>query len=92
MSLQKTIAVLANEENRKILEMLRNGPLAAGAIAQKLQMSPAAVSYHLAKLKQAGLLYETRRGNFLDYEADLTLLDELVAWVSGLKGGKNDEA
>ncbi len=91
MGLQKTIAALANEENRKILELLQSGPLAAGAIARKLQMSPAAVSYHLAKLKQAGLLYETRRGNFIDYEADLTLLDELVAWVSGLKGEESDE-
>lgn len=91
MGLQKTIAALANEENRKILELLRGGPLPAGELAKALKMSPAAVSYHLAKLKDAGLLYETRRGNFIDYEADLTLLDELVAWVSGLKGEKENE-
>lgn len=54
-------------------------------------MSPQALSYHLAKLKKAELIYETRRKNFIYYELDLTVLDEAIFWLTTLRGGKEYE-
>ena len=54
-------------------------------------MTPQALSYHLARLKQAGLIYETRQKNFIYYELDLSVLDEAVLWINDLKGGAPHE-
>lgn len=61
--------------------------LSAGELAEKVGMSPQALSYHLSKLKRAGLIYETRVKNFIYYELDLTVIDEAVLWLNRLKGG-----
>ena len=60
-------------------------------LADAVGLSPQALSYHLAKLKKAGLIYETKEKNFIYYELDLTVLDEAIVWISTLKGEKNDE-
>lgn len=60
-------------------------------IAKELEMTPAATSYHLGKLKKADLLYESRYKNFIFYELNLSILDELVVWLKGLKGESPDE-
>ena len=54
-----------------------------------LGLSPQALSYHLAKLKKAGLIYETRHKNFIYYELDLTILDEAILWIDNLKKGES---
>ena len=58
----------------------------AGEIASALEMTPPATSYHLNKLKKAELLYESRHKNFIYYELNLSILDELVVWITKLKG------
>ena len=54
-------------------------------------MTPQAFSYHLAKLKKADLIYETRYKNFIYYELNLSILDEAIIWINNLQGGRNDE-
>ena len=54
-------------------------------------MSPQALSYHLAKLKKADLIYETKYKNFIYYELDLSILDEVLVWISNLKGDENEK-
>ncbi len=86
MAINELLAALADDTRRKILFRLKGGKISSGELAQDLGLSPQALSYHLAKLKKAGLIYETRYKNFIYYEPDLTILDEAIVWLSTLKG------
>ena len=70
--------VLADSQRRDILIMLRNERLNAGEIAEKLQITPAALSYHLKLLKNADLISEYKEKNFVYYEINTTVFDELI--------------
>ena len=87
MAYREVLSALAYENRRSVLLALRGGRLSAGKLAEKVGMSPQALSYHLLKLKKAGLIYETRVKNFIYYELDLTVIDETVLWLNSLKGG-----
>ena len=80
--------VLADSQRRDILIMLRNERLNAGEIAEKLQITPAALSYHLKLLKNADLISEYKEKNFVYYEINTTVFDELIIWVNQF-GGKD---
>lgn len=91
MSLQQKLEALSNPISRRIMTLLKDGKKSAGEIAKELEMTPAATSYHLGKLKKADLLYESRYKNFIFYELNLSILDELVVWLKGLKRESPDE-
>lgn len=80
--------VLADPQRREILVMLRGGRLNAGEIAQRLQISPAALSYHLKLLKAADLVLEYREKNYIYYEVNTTVFQELILWVGQFGGDK----
>lgn len=82
----KLFKVLADPQRREILVMLRGGRLNAGEIAQRLGLSPAALSYHLKLLKEAGLVLEYREKNYIYYEVNTTVFQELILWVSQFGG------
>ena len=86
MSVNEILAALGDKTRRDILLRLKEGQISSGDLAAALGMSPSALSYHLAKLKRAGLIYETRHKNFIYYELDLTILDEAILWLHELKG------
>ncbi len=79
--------VLSDAQRREILEMLKEGDLSAGEIAEKLEITPAALSYHLKLLKEAELVKEYRKGNFIYYELNTSVLQDIIVWVKGLGGG-----
>ena len=81
--------VLADKQRRDILEMLKGSRLSAGEIADKLGVTPAALSYHLKLLKEADLVVEYKSKNFIYYEINTSVLQELILWV-GQFGGKNE--
>lgn len=87
MSVNKILSALADENRRRILEILKEGKLSTGELADKMEMTPQALSYHLKKLKQADLIYETKYKNFIYYELDLTILEEAVFWMKELMKG-----
>ncbi len=91
MAINEVLSALAEETRRRILQKLREGKINSGDLANSIGISPQALSYHLAKMKKAGLIYETKEKNFIYYELDLTVLDEAVLWISTLKGGENNE-
>ena len=67
--------------------MLKEGRMNAGEIAEKLDITPAALSYHLKLLKEADLIMEYKQKNFVYYEINTTVFEELLMWV-GQFGGK----
>lgn len=91
MSINKILTALADDTRRKILLKLREGKISSGELAEHLDMTPQALSYHLSKLKKADLIYETKYKNFIYYEPNLSVLDEAIVWLDMLKGGKNNE-
>ena len=91
MAVPEVLDALADKNRRNILLKLKEGKISSGDLAITLGMTPQALSYHLAKLKKADLIYETRERNFIYYELDLSILDETILWITQLRGEKNDE-
>lgn len=89
MAFADAFKALSDPARRDILEMLKNKPLSAGEIAKQFDMTQATVSYHLKVLKKADLIRENRKKNFIYYELNLTVLEELMMWLSDLKNKEN---
>ena len=88
MAVNQVLAALADDTRRNILMKLREGKISSGELAEALEISPQALSYHLSKLKKADLIYETRYKNFIYYELNLSILDETILWIDNLRGGR----
>lgn len=88
MALQETMRALADPTRRQILNMLRQDSLPAGKISVQFDMSAAAVSKHLAILKDAGLVRVRQDGKYLYYELNASVLEEVLLWLRDL-GGEN---
>ena len=90
MAFAETFKALSDPVRRQILELLKKGPLSAGDIASHFDMTGATISYHLKILKQADLIFESREKNFIFYPLNTTVLEEILLWISTLKGGDSD--
>ena len=86
MSLQRTLTALSDPIRREILNLLKSGPMAAGDIAAKFDVTGAAVSRHLSVLKEAELIRDKRDGKFIYYELNASVLEEIMLWITELKG------
>lgn len=86
MGLQKTMKALSDPVRREILNLLKDGRMAAGDITSRFDISDAAISRHLSVLKEANLIRDTREGKFIFYDLNASVLEELLLWVSDLKG------
>ena len=81
MSLHETLKALSDPVRRNILLMLKEDKMIAGDIAEKLGITPASLSYHLNMLKKCDLNLETKEKNFVYYELNTSLFDELILWL-----------
>ena len=90
MALQKTMKALSDPIRREILSILKKGRLSAGEICEKFEVTDASISRHLSVLKEADLIRDAREGKFIYYELNSSVLEEILIWVSGLKGEQND--
>ena len=90
MGIQNTIKALSDPIRREILELLKTGRLPAGEISNHFTVSGAAISKHLAILREADLIRDTREGKFIFYELNTSVLEEVMLWLANLKGEKND--
>lgn len=86
MSFQETFKALSDPTRRAILDLLKDGARTAGEIGSRFDMTGATVSHHLSVLKEAGLISDERRGKYIYYELNLSILDEITGWIAGLKG------
>lgn len=90
MGFQETFKALADPVRREILTMLKGGRMSAGEIAGKFDMTQATVSYHLSQLKKANLIFETKYKNYIYYEINVSVFEEIMLWLTQF-GGKKDE-
>ncbi|WP_244834484.1 autorepressor SdpR family transcription factor [Clostridium sp. BJN0001] len=90
MGFPETFKALSDPVRRKILVMLRDGKMSAGDIGKSFDMTGATISYHLSQLKKAGLIIESKYKNFVFYELNTSVFEELMAWFSQF-GGKINE-
>lgn len=92
MGFAETFKALADPVRREILTMLKKGKMSAGEIGSHFDMTGATMSYHLKILKNAELITETKNKNFIYYELNTSVLEEIMLWMTDLKGeNKNDE-
>ncbi len=81
MALHETLKALSDPLRRNILLMLKEDKMIAGDIAEKLGITPASLSYHLNMLKKCDLILESKEKNFVYYELNTSLFDELILWL-----------
>ena len=86
MGLQQTLRALSDPIRREILHLLKDGRMAAGDIVAHFDVTGAAVSRHLSVLKEADLIRDTREGKFIYYELNASVLEEIMLWITDLKG------
>jgi DNA-binding transcriptional ArsR family regulator len=86
MGLQTTMRALADPIRREILNLLKKGRMSAGEIVEHFDVTGASISRHLSVLKEADLIRDTREGKFIYYDLNASVLEEIMLWISDLKG------
>ena len=88
MGMNETLKAISDPVRRDILNLLKSGKKSAGEIGEQFQLSGATVSYHLSKLKQADLIAEEKYKNFIYYQLNTSVLEEVLTWIYGFGGNK----
>lgn len=91
MSLQNTLKALSDPIRREILNLLKGGKMSAGEIVEKFPVTGASISRHLSVLKDADLIRDYRDGKFIYYELNASVLEEIMLWITDLKGDSSDD-
>lgn len=86
MGFAETFKALGDPVRREILLLLRKGSMSAGEIGSHFDMTGATISYHLGILKKADLVFETREKNYIYYGLNTSVVEEVMLWLSQLKG------
>lgn len=90
MALQQTLKALSDPTRRDILNLLKRGRMSAGEIAEQFPVSAPSVSRHLAVLRNADLIRDTREGKYIFYEINTSVLEEAILWITDLKGDRDN--
>lgn len=90
--LNDTIKALNDPIRRKILELLKNGPMTVGEILDNFNVTGATLTHHLHILRDADLVSSTKDGNKVIYEINTSVMEDVITWISGLmKGSGHNE-
>ena len=92
MGLQQTLKALADPTRREILNLLKEGKKSAGEISDQFEITAAAVSRHLSVLKDADLIQDSREGKFIFYQLNTYVLEEIMLWITDLKGEPENDS
>ena len=87
MGINETFKAISNPVCRDILQMLKSGKKSAGEIAEKFNLTGATVSYHLSRLKGADLINEQKYKNYIYYEINTSVFEDVISWIYSV-GGK----
>lgn len=88
MGINETLKAISDPARRDILALLKDGKKTAGEIGGHFKLTGATVSYHLSKLKSADLISEEKYKNYIYYELNASVFEEVLAWIYGLGGSK----
>ncbi len=88
MGLNETLKAISDPVRRDILSMLKEGKKSAGEIGEHFNLTGATVSYHLSKLKKADLIAEEKLKNFIYYELNTSVFEDVITWIYMLGGNK----
>ena len=91
MSINNTLKAISDPVRREILNILKEGKMAAGDIVDHFDITGAAISRHLSILKDAELIRDRREGKYIYYELNTTVFEDVLTWISGFKGGDSHE-
>lgn len=89
MGFQESFKALSDPNRREILNLLRAGPMSAGEILEHFQITGASLSHHLSILKNAGLIDDEKKGKYIFYTLNTTVLDDILNWMMSLKEKEN---
>lgn len=92
MGIQNTLKALADPIRREILNLLKNGKMSAGEITEHFEVTGASISRHLSVLKDADLIRDTREGKYIIYELNASVLEEIMLWITDLKGDNENDS
>lgn len=84
MHVNALFKALGDPTRRRILEMLKKRDLTVGEISDAFSISTPSVSYHLDLLRQAQLVSSQKRGQFVTYTLETTVLNESLGWIFDL--------
>ena len=91
MGLQNTLKALSDPTRREILNLLKKGKMSAGDIVGQFDITGAAISRHLSVLRDADLIRDERDGKFIYYELNASVLEEIMLWITDLKGESDND-
>ncbi|AUC24575.1 autorepressor SdpR family transcription factor [Streptococcus uberis] len=91
MSFAQTFKALSDPIRRDILTLLKDGQMSAGDIANQFDLAQASISYHLMILKKADLIQETKVKNFIYYDINTSVLEDIMIWLKEIKGDSKHE-
>ncbi|MCF6093982.1 autorepressor SdpR family transcription factor [Microaerobacter geothermalis] len=83
-----TFKALSDPTRRQIIQLLKERNMTAGDIAEHFEMTKPSISHHLNLLKQANIVIDQRKGQFIYYSLNTTVFQELVAWFLQFKDPK----
>ena len=89
--LQDTMKALSDPTRRRILELLKKGSMPAGELGKEFDMTGATLSHHLSILKKAGLVQDQKKGTFIYYEINTSVMEDLLSWVVSFMGDKDEQ-
>ena len=91
MGIQNTMKALSDPIRREILNLLKNGRMSAGDIVEHFEVTGASISRHLSVLKEADLIRDKREGKYIYYELNVSVLEEIMLWITNLKGEEGND-
>ena len=87
-----TFKALADPVRLEILNMLKkNGRMNAGEIADNFDLSKATISHHLKILREQDFIYETKEKNFIYYELNTSVFEDIMTWIVKFRGEDNEK-
>ncbi len=87
-----TFKALSDPVRLEILNMLKkNGRMNAGEIADNFDLSKATISHHLKILREQDLIYEEKEKNFIYYELNTSVFEDILTWIVKFRGEDNEK-
>ena len=91
IAIHDSFKAMSDPVRREILLILKDGKMSAGDIASRFDLTHATISHHLSRLKKADLIFETKNKNFIFYELNTTVFDDLLLWINQFRGSDSSK-